>query len=426
MANLFRRCGCRREDGTYYGLLVERPTDAQRAAACPQLLSNPKHGSWGFAVSGGRHPGTGKRLQARKSGFPTRAVAIEERDKARADMRAGRYPGDRKLTVAAYLQQWIERRVEDGMRASTAFMYRRYIDQDIVPALGALPLTELRKHNVDAFVQDLRKTRGATTVRRIHATLSSALTFAVKLDLIESNPARNISLPSTGKGKIRIWDVAQVAKFMDATTHERLGAFYELAVFTGMRRGELIGLSWEDVDLESGEIIVRKQHVQVGKQVVEGSIKTDAGQDRRVSLGPQAIGALMAWRIRQESEKEAAGDAWVDTGRVFTREDGTAVLPHSMTQAFNRIVTRAGLPAARLHDLRHVAASLMLAGGTALVVVSKRLGHSNIAVTSDLYSHLLTDANKAAADAAEALLPTRYAHNVSTDSEKPEPLEVSL
>lgn len=143
-------------------------------------------------------------------------------------------------------------------------------------------------------------------------------------------------------------------------------------------------------------------------------MKTDSGQDRRISLGSEAIGALVAWKLRQDSERSAWADAWTDTGYVFTYENGLPVRPAQISRTFDNIVAASALPDARLHDLRHVHASLLLAGGVSIAIISKRLGHSTIAVTSDLYSHLLGDANRAAADAAESMLPASSAHTLHT------------
>ncbi|WP_253259752.1 tyrosine-type recombinase/integrase [Subtercola boreus] len=407
---MYRRCGCRTGEGKLFALLPERPTAVQKTATCPILLRDSKHGSWGFATSAGVAPGTGKRQQIRRMGFSTKREAQQERAKAIDQVATGKYRGDRKLSVAAYMPAWLERSILDGMRPSTVRMYRRYVEMDIVPALGALKLAEVRKHHVDAFIRQLTADgRGATTVRRIHAVIRSALTSAERLDLIDTNPATKIALPATSKAKTRIWEPEQVREFLDQTSESRLAPVFELAIFTGLRRGELAGLRWVDVDLTKRELTVRQQRVQLGGAVLEGAVKTDSGQDRRVSLGSEAIGALIAWKIRQDAEREAWGVAYESSGHVFTYENGRPLRPAHISRTFETLVERSGLPHMRLHDLRHEHASLLLSGGVDIAIVSKRLGHSTIAITSDLYSHLLSDANRAAADAAESMLPPKKA-----------------
>lgn len=408
MTDIYRRCGCRRPDGRLYGPLPDRATHAQKSAACPDLIRDPRHGTWGFAVSGGSHPGTGRRVQVRKMGFATKREAQQERARAVDQIASGAFRADRKLTLGEYLPTWLDRRVRDGLRPSTELMYRRYVEQDIIPAIGRIKLAELRRFHVDRFIQDLTAAgRGATTVRRIHATLSSALTAAERLSLVDSNAASKVALPSTGKKKLRIWEPETVRAFLDFAGRSRLSPVFEVAVFTGLRRGELAGLRWVDIDFTRRELVVRQQRVQVGGAVVEGAVKTGAGQDRRVSLGSEAVGSLMAWKLRQDEERELWGAAYVDSGQVFTYEDGRPLRPEFISRSFETLVAQSGLPRMSFHDLRHEHASLLLSGGVDIAVVSKRLGHSTISVTSDLYSHLLSDANRSAAEAVESVLPPK-------------------
>lgn len=223
MSDIYRRCGCRDENGKLYGPLPDRATDRQKAAACPKLVTDPKHGTWGFAVSAGVHAGTGKRVQVRRMGFATKKEAQQERSKIVTQVSAGQYRGDQKVTLGAFLPTWLERRVQDGLRPSTERMYRRYIKQDLVPAIGLVRLSQLRKHQVDQFIQQLRSDgRGATTIRRIHAVLSSALTAAERLDLIDFNPATKIALPTPARSKAKIWEPDQVRAFLDAAAAWRI------------------------------------------------------------------------------------------------------------------------------------------------------------------------------------------------------------
>jgi integrase len=419
MSDVYRRCGCRDASGKNYGPLPDRATEKQRAAACPILLRDPKHGSWGFALSGGTHAGTGKRVQVRKMGFNTKKEAQQERAKVLDEISSGRFRRDQKMLMSQYMPGWLDRRIKDGLRPSTTKMYKTYLAVDIVPALGAVRLSELRKYHVDAFLRSLSDAgRGPTTVRRIHAVLRSALGSAERLDLVTYNAAAKVDLPSVHRTRTQIWEPDQVRQFLDSVAHVRHGVIFELAVFTGLRRGELAGLRWENIDFTKRELIVRQQRVQMGGQILEGVIKTASGQDRKVSLGSEAIGALVAWKLRQDTERERWGDAYTDEGWVFTYENGKPLQPEYLSKTFQRFVEASGLPRIRFHDLRHEHASLLLSGGVEMAVVSKRLGHSTISITSDLYSHLLEDANRAAADAAEQMLPAknRSAHTLLTQS----------
>jgi integrase len=207
-----------------------------------------------------------------------------------------------------------------------------------------------------------------------------------------------------------------VAKeFLAAASTFRLGAVYDLVVNTGLRRGEVSGLRWEDVNFDKREVIPRVQLTEVGGHVIEGPIKTEAGQDRVISLNDATVDALMAWKLQQESDRDVWQGLWVDSGRVFTMENGRALRPAYVTHAFDAIVKKAKLSVITFHGLRHLHASLLLNAGVPIAVVSKRLGHSTISVTVDLYGHLMRDADRQAADAVSLMLENGSAHKSLTN-----------
>lgn len=181
------------------------------------------------------------------------------------------------------------------------------------------------------------------------------------------------------------------------TTDDRLAPLYELMLATGLRRGEAIGLRWEDVDLERRALVVLQQITEVRGHSVIGTPKTKRGT-RLVPIDPATVEVLRRHQATQQTERTAWGQAWQDTGLAFTREDGQLLRPEYATRHFQHLAERLGLPAIRLHDLRHTHASLALAAGVELKVVSDRLGHSQISVTADLYTHVPRDVATAAAD----------------------------
>lgn len=405
MADIFRRCGCRRPDGKSYGALPDRATETQRAAACPRLSNEPGHGSWGYYISAGKDPGTGKRLQLRESKFATKREAQQARAARVTELSTGQYRPHVKLTLRSYLDDWLRRREEDGLRPATIESYGRYVREDISKRLGALPLSEIRRQHVDEFIRQLRKDgRGAVTIRRIFVTLNTALGDAVRRDLLTVNPAANVTVPSPQRKPIEMWEPEQAHQFLEGLHDERLGVLFEFAMYTGMRRGEIAGLRWSDVDLVSAHVTVRQQRIIVGSTITTGPIKTEAGQDRRVHLGSDVVGSLMAWQMRQADEASLLGGAYNPDGYVFTNALGEPLRPDYITKRFDTLVARSGLPRIRFHGLRHLHASLMLASGVELSVVSKRLGHSTLAVTSDLYGHLLDETNRRAAAAMDTLM----------------------
>lgn len=396
MAKVTRRCGCRDEAGKQYG------------AKCPKLKSY-RHGTWGFRLSAGFDPSTGKRRMIAEFKYGSAEEAEDAMREAERGLKTQVY--DFKRTTAAdYLRGWLSAQEEHSqLRPSTLRMYKSYVEKDIVPAFGPkLLLKDLRKPHVAGLIADLQGAgRGPVTIKRIHATLSSALTDAVQDGLLADNPAAGARLPRAVKNKIQVWEPADAGTFLDAISEHRLGALFEVAVLSGMRRGELCGLRWQDVDLVARRLVVRVQLVQVGKEVVEGRIKTEAGQSRVVALSDRAVAALIAWQFVQAEEREQWGDAYNDSGRVFTYEDGRQLRPGYASKLFELTVAKLGLPPMRFHDLRHLHASLMLASGQDLAIVSKSMGHSNSQITRDLYAHMVGDAARNAAEGAASLLPNR-------------------
>ena len=233
------------------------------------------------------------------------------------------------------------------------------------------------------------------------------------------SPARFLDLPDYRRPPVSPWSPAELGAFLDQAASHRLGVLFEVMALTGLRRGEALGLRWSDVDLTGMVITVRQQLVQVGSAMAFGPPKTASGEHRSVELDTIAAGALLGHRLAQEAERARAGDAYNDLDLVFAREDGSPIPPEVATKTFRRLTDEVRFPddadlpgdqrrrlrRVRLHDLRHGQASLMLAAGVPLAVVSKRLGHSTITITSDTYSHLLEGVGRAAARRAAALIP---------------------
>ncbi|MCA1676409.1 MAG: site-specific integrase, partial [Actinobacteria bacterium] len=184
---------------------------------------------------------------------------------------------------------------------------------------------------------------------------------------------------------VMCWTPAQLGAFLDAATDDRLYALFHLIAHRGLRRGEACGVGWTDVDLDAGRLTVRRQLVQLGWDVYEDDPKSHAGE-RTIALDAGTVAALRAHRRRQLEERMAWGSAWVDSGKVFTREDGSGLHPATVTERFQEISVAAALPPIRLHDLRHGAASLMLAAGVPAKVVQETLGHSTVGLTLDTYT----------------------------------------
>ena len=276
----------------------------------------------------------------------------------------------------------------------------------------------------------------------MHATLLSALGTAFKRKQIGHNPASHVELDAgrrpqavvwtedrieawrrTGiRPPVAVWTPQQAGAFLDGAAQHRLYPMFHLIAYRGLRRGEAVGLRWQDTNLDAAVLRITQQVVQLGWVTEVGEPKTHSGA-RTVSLDARTVAVLRSWRATQAGERHIWGEAWRDTGLVFTREDGSQLHPDTVTTVFEQMHRAAGLPPIRLHDLRHTAASLALAAGVPLKVVSEQLGHSSLAITADTYTSVLPAVAQAAAEAvadviprasAEALMHVR-SHSVAQD-----------
>ena len=383
-----------------------------------------EHGAWYYVADVG-FDAEGKRKQVRKGGFRTSDDAEKALNELLAEVGAGTYTHDQGMTLAAWLAQWLDSKERAGLRPSTLRAYRHHVDDYLVPQLGRIRLRDLRPPHVDRLLVDLDNgKRKNATIRRVHATLRSALSTAVRQRLVTFNAAKDIELPKAPRPKVQPWEPAELGAFLDSIGEHRLGAMFEVIAGTGLRRGEAVGLRWADVDLAARTLTVRQQVVQESGRKKNklapapcpyceaghlgmsfGRPKTASGEHRVVDLDEVTVGALLAHQLRQQAEQEKWGEAYADHGLVFAREDGKPLRPDDVTKLFGALVDAAGVRRVRLHDLRHGHASLMLAAGVELAIVSKRIGHSGIGITADTYSHLLGGVGRDAADRASALVP---------------------
>jgi integrase len=396
------------------------------------------HGSWYYVVDLGRGS-DGKRRQERRGGYHTRDEAEEAMAAVIKTIGEGTHAHDGRLTVGEFLDHWLTDKVAAGLRPTTERSYRQHIRDHLTPQLGNLRLRDLRPNHVAALLRTVAQGQpgkpapGPASVRRVHATLRSALTSAHRQQLVAFNAAANLDLPTAARPKVRPWEPAELGRFLDSIGGNRLAPLFELIAATGLRRGEACGLRWSDVDLGRGVVVVRQQLVQVTvdehmpkctccgevhKGLMIGPPKTKAGESRAVELDGGTIGVLLAHRLAQDAERLEWGRAYTDHGLVFARENGSPLPLDHVTKRFHELAVAAGLRPIRLHGLRHGAASLMLAAGVDLALVSKRLGHSSISITSDTYSHLLEGVGREAAERAAALVPRNRGDQPVTNPSK--------
>lgn len=388
------------------GTVWQRHTRTCPRGADGKLVEHRCRGPWGYTVDAGRHP-DGRRRQATKSGFTTRREAREALAEHASKLKFG-LNQERRLTVSTYLDEWLE--AKRNLRMTTRSNYHYHLEKYLKPGLGHIPLTDLRVEHIDAFYTSLLHSRGGSAtaiIQTLHRTLRSALNTAARRRLIQWNPATLVELPTHHRKRSEVWDADQVAQFLEAARSERLYPVYYLLLFTGMRRGEVLGLHWRDVSLEERQLRVAWQLVDArGKHTLQPP-KTASGA-RIVPIDASTADLLASVRDQQILERAAWGPSWEDTGLVMSDPDGKHLKPNRISKAFHRIADGAGLPRIRLHDLRHTHASLALSAGIDIKVVSDRLGHSTTSITRDLYTHVVPGlARQAADDIANLLLKPR-------------------
>lgn len=275
----------------------------------------------------------------------------------------------------------------------------------IVPSLGRLKLRSVTPTHVRRLLAE-RAAAGLSprSVQIVHATLRAMLAEALRDELVERNVAAIVRAPSVVREEVRPWTSGEAATFLQVAGKDRLHALFAVGVALGLRRGELLGLRWSDVDLERGVLNVRQTAQRLeGVGLVFGPPKSSRSW-RTIPLPASSMRILREHRSRQVAEKLALGPAWEDHGLVFTSTVGTVVEPRNLARLFNRLTAEAGVRRIRVHDLRHTCASLLLAQGVPPRVVMDVLGHSQLSITMDLYSHVMPTALREAADAMDRAL----------------------
>jgi integrase len=334
----------------------------------------------------GRGP-DGKRVFNYHSGYGTKRAAQQARTELLGALDRNSYVPPDKTTVAEYLRgQWLPV-VQTRLRPGTWVEYRRKAETHLIPSIGQVPLQQLTTAMLNALYQQLlARGIGLRTVQYVHATIRKALNDAVRWGLLVRNPAHHATAPRPHRTELRTWSAAELRSFLEFVCGDRLYAAWQLAAFTGMRRGEVLGLRWADLDLDAGWLSVRQTLVVVDNHPQVSEPKT-ARSRRRIALDPTTIAVLRAHHTAQSAERLAAGPTWSNSGLVFTRADGNPLHPEYVRRQFDRLLHRAGLPRIHLHDLRHTYATLALQAGVHPKVVSERLGHATVAMTLDIYSH---------------------------------------
>ncbi len=366
--------------------------------------------SWEVRLYLGRGP-DGRRLYRSHTVEGTKRRAQNELNDLLSKLQRGEYVAPSRMTLGEYLERWLTDYARVKVAATTFERYAEIVRVHLAPALGHHAVAKLQPLHIQAYYshalhQGRRDGRGglsAQTVLHHHRVLREALQQAVRWQLLARNPADAVEPPRPQRREREVFDQGEVERLLEAAHGTRLAVPVLLAVTTGLRRGEFLGLRWQDVDLDGGKLAVRQSLEQTKAGLAFKPPKTQKGR-RVVTLPLMTVEALRRHRAEQAREKLFLGPAYQDHGLVLARVDGRPLDPAGATRAFARLVRRAGVRPISLHGLRHTHATLLLGANVHPKVVSERLGHATVGMTLDTYSHVLPHLQEEAAQKIDALL----------------------
>ena len=356
-----------------------------------------KDGRWEGRFTAGHDPATGKQIIKNVLG-KTQAEVKEKLKKALVEAGQVDFTKGGKYTVGTWMDEWFENVAKIKVRPSSHQTYKGYIDNHIKPNIGNIPLEKLTTMDLQKFYRKLLtkgrieriesreqpKGLSAKTVRNINQVISSAMDLAVAQKIIPANPTNACELPKVEHQEMQTIPAEQLQAFLAEARATGVYELYYIELATGLRRGELLGLKWTDIDWKNGIIKVRRQVARVDGEIVEAPLKTKNSY-RAVSISPQAIEVL-------REQKRKNNDQY-----VFPSPNGGPISPDSVNNMLKRVLERAGIPKVRFHDLRHTFATIALQNGVDIKTVSGMLGHFSAGFTLDTYAHVTTSAQKEAA-----------------------------
>ena len=375
-----------------------------------QIISRGKN-VWLVRIYLGRDE-TGKRIYLNKTIHGPRKAAQAWLNQRLTERDAGIAVKPAQQTLNEYLDRWLETAVKPKVRPKTWMGYRSLLHNHIRPALGARPLAKIKPLEVQQAFQDMiDRGLSARTIEYTRMVLRQAFKQAIQWRLLTFNPCDGVQIPRRQRREMQALSPEQARRFLVVARGTRYGMLFELAITTGLRPSEYLALKWEDIDFERGTLsVVRSLDAMPGGGYRLEETKTRNSR-RVVKLLPGVLRALLEHRQAQQRLREEAGERWNEQGFVFTNAEGGPLDGHNLSSRhLRRILKEAGLPQIRLYDLRHTAATLALSAGVPVKVVSEMLGHSSVALTLDVYSHVLPHMQEDAARRMAALMEDSGGH----------------
>ncbi|PWA12078.1 site-specific integrase [Pueribacillus theae] len=366
--------------------------------------------SYRLIASGGRGP-DGKRIKHTKTiKAPSDREARKELAKFVAEIQKGQYIEPSKLSLAEFAARWVRDYGEKNLSPTTLKRYREYLNSRILPAMGHLKLEQIKPLHLLEFYRNLQedgirkdgKKGGLSeqTILHHHRLISAILEAAVKWQLIALNPASRVQPPKVSKKEMKYYDEEQTLKLLAALEHAepKYKVLVTLAIATGLRRGELLGLEWSHIDFERNTIEIKQSSLYVeGKGVITKTPKNKSSE-RMISAPDSVMALLREYKRIQNEERLKLGDIWQHSDRLFTTWDGKPMHPNTVNNWFPKFLRKNKLDPLPFHGLRHTAATLLIGKGVHVKTISNRLGHANISTTMDIYGHALQSSDQEAAD----------------------------
>jgi len=395
------------------------PSSKKSAAGCGTIRKKTvtKNGKdytyWEARYTVGYNPGTGKQIQKSITG-KTQGEVAKKLKEATAALDAGTYIAPNKTTVAQWMDTW-QAEYLGSVKSSTISSYEATIKNHIKPCLGSIKLESPTTQDIQEFYNarqkgdESRKPLAPKTIKNIHGVLHKALQQAMLNGLIRNNPADPCVLPRRPKQKVKPLNEEQITRLIKALKGHKYENLILTTLFTGLREGEVCGLQWDCVNLETGTILVDKQ-LQSLRKTVRGNrdkyalVPTKNGKERYLTIAPFVVELLKKEKAKQDANREYCEDLYEESGLVFTDESGHRITPQAAYRAFKLVVTELGMSNVRFHDLRHSYAVASLRSGDDVKTVQENLGHATAAFTLDTYGHVTEQMKTESANRMEAFI----------------------
>lgn len=350
--------------------------------------------SWSFTVDVGKDPRTGKRKQKTQSGFKTKKEAQNALAEMVTHVDKGIYIESSKRKFKEFTLEYIENIYYAKVKASSYEAAINIINNQILPWFGDVELDKIDQFLVHQFYREKKESGlSSSYIQRMHELIRMLLRVAFKWELIKKDVAALIEPPRIEKKQMSVWNVEQVNEYLKFTKHSRYHPVFFLAAYTGMRKGEIIALHWDDIDFEAKTISVNKTLYKISSGFLLQEPKTKSSV-RTIYMDEDIERVLKKQKVKQNLEKLKNGGVYEDKNLVFAQETGGYILPSAVNGLFGRFIKQAGMPHIRFHDLRHTHATILLGMGVNPKIVSERLGHSSVQMTLDTYSHVMPSMKK--------------------------------